>query len=80
MMLPSKIHRLTALEFLPQFTQDEFFFCVRYADTPGNRCRIRGWTRPIEMLRQFRALFLAGGVGIFEGRNVGLSVGAKRSG
>jgi hypothetical protein len=34
MMLPPGIQRLTASEFLPQLTQDEFLLCVRYADTP----------------------------------------------
>jgi hypothetical protein len=34
MMLPSKIQRLVASEFLPQLPQDEFLLRDRYADTP----------------------------------------------
>src|ERR1039457_1846443 len=37
--------------------------------------RLREQTRPIQMLSRLRALFLAAGVGMFEGRNVGVLAG-----
>jgi hypothetical protein len=41
MMLPSKIQRLAASEFLPQLPQDEFLLCVRYADYPRKCAKSR---------------------------------------